>query len=297
MDRPPAAWTEVAFLPGGDAEDKIGLDPCYHCERVTPAALAVADDGSYWIADSYKHRIAHFAGDGSFLGAMPVDSGPADLVFVGGRLYVLLEEGRPAIVPVEGDGIGEPIIANDGGKRLHVIGLVGGQHELLAVVAGAERILGSFWAMATVDLTTGQVAPAPGVRVEGGADMDLVPLLDIRPISFEVHRSDGVATSWIREVGFQLVRNGRPVRTTVGDSYLRTSTPSGAATVMSIGDGQGLSVGAWYWEIPADGGPSTFERLPFEGFIGDIRRSISVGPEGRVYGMRLLDDGLHIYRR
>jgi hypothetical protein len=40
-----------------------------------------------------------------------------------------------------------------------------------------------------------------------------------------------------------------------------------------------------------------FERLPGDGFIGNVRRYLTVAPDGRVYWMRLLEDGLHIYRR
>ena len=67
--------------------------------------------------------------------------------------------------------------------------------------------------------------------------------------------------------------------------------------MMSIGDGQGMPVGAWYLEISAEGGPPVFEQLPGDGDIGNIRRYLTVGPDGQVYWMRLLDDGLHIYKR
>jgi hypothetical protein len=69
LSEPPVEWREVTFLPAGDADDQIGIDRCYHCEAVTPAALAIGPDGSYWIGDTVKHRIAHFAQDGSFLGS------------------------------------------------------------------------------------------------------------------------------------------------------------------------------------------------------------------------------------
>jgi hypothetical protein len=60
---------------------------------------------------------------------------------------------------------------------------------------------------------------------------------------------------------------------------------------MSIADG------AWYLEIVPESPPIVFERLPSGGFIGDVRRYLTVGPDGHVYWMRLLEDGLHIYRR
>jgi hypothetical protein len=83
----------------------------------------------------------------------------------------------------------------------------------------------------------------------------------------------------------------------VGDTYVRTATGDGVATALSIGDGQGNVHGVWYLEIPADGGPPVFERLPSYAFYGDLIRSITLGPDGHVYWMRLLVGGLHIYRR
>jgi hypothetical protein len=40
-----------------------------------------------------------------------------------------------------------------------------------------------------------------------------------------------------------------------------------------------------------------FERLPAEGFIGTLRKSLTFGGDGRNYRMQLLEDGLHVYRR
>ncbi len=71
----------------------------------------------------------------------------------------------------------------------------------------------------------------------------------------------------------------------------------GIATVVSLGDGQGLPVGRWYVEIPWTGRKPVFERIPDEGFVGNVRRYLTAGPDGGVFWMRLLRDGLHIYRR
>ena len=143
MDEQPAAWTEVALLPVGQAEEELGVQPCYHCgEQLVPSALAVDRDGSLWIADSDKARITHFDRDGAFLEAFPAEIGPAipdssgsaDLAFVGDRLYVLLEEGGSKIAPVGPGGLGEPITVNDGGKGLDVQALIPGQDELLVMI-------------------------------------------------------------------------------------------------------------------------------------------------------------------
>ena len=287
-------WDEVAVVPAGDAEEEVGVQPCSDCgDRSVPAALAVAPDRTFWVADPYKRRIAHFAQDGSFVGAIPVDTGPADLAFVGGRLYVLLADGGSEIAAVDGATLHDPITINDEGKPLHVKALVGGQGELLVLVQGAERLLGGYWAYASVHPATGQVMPSQGVLTHFGTRADLQPS---RAATFDLQWSLGDRPTAVQGIGFQLVRGGSNVQTTVGDAYLRTCTGGGVATVMSIGDGSGTPVGVWYLEISAQGRAPIFERLPAEGFIEDVRRSLTFGPDG-VYWMQLRDDGLHIYRR
>jgi hypothetical protein len=307
LDEEPVTWPEVAFLPAGDAEGEIGVQPCFHCgEQLIPSALAVDPDGSFWVADSFKARIAHFARDGSFIEAFPAEIGSAqpdsygsaDLAFVGDRLYVLLEEGGSRVAPVEAGGLGEPIIVNNEGQGLDVQAVIPGQDELTVMIQGAERLLGGYWAFATVDPATGQVTPSSGVQDSTGSYIDLQPLFDSPPGTFEIRWfHEGHALVAAQEVRFQLVRGGQDVKTSVGDTYVRTATHWGVATVMSIGDGQGTPVGAWYLEIVPESPSVTFERLPGDGFIGDVRRYLTVGPDGRVYWMRLLEDGLHIYRR
>jgi hypothetical protein len=297
LDEPLVDWREVACLPSGDAREKVGVDPCSDCVLPVPAALAVAQDGSFWIADPLKQRIAHFSSDGSFLGAIPVERGPADLVFVGDRLYALLEVGRAAIVRVERGGVSKEIIANDEGKALHVQGLIGGQEELVALIAGAERLLGAYWAMATVDPVTGQVTRAAGAQVSGNRFMDFVPLLDTPEADYEIRWSDGERTTEQLVIRFQLALKDKQLRTSVGDTYVRTSNSGGVMTLVNLAGREGLPLGRWYLEIPANGAEPIFERVPMQGFIGDALRYLAVGDGGTVYWMQLLDDGLHVYRR
>ena len=305
LDEPPVTWTEIAFLPSGAAEEQIGDTPCFHCEPVVPSALAVDRDGSFWIPDVGKARIAHFARDGSFIEAFPADIGSAlsepehaaDIAFVRDRLYVLMEEGGAKVVPVEGGGLGEPIIVNDGDRKLHVEALIPGQDELLVLISGAERLLGGYWAYATVDPGTGQVTPSPGVPDEVGTRVNIQPDFDERA-TVEIqwfHEGQGLVA--VQEVHFQLVHNGKERITSVGDMYVRTPTQRGVATVMSLGSAQGTPAGMWYLEVVPENPSIVLERLPGEGFIGDARRSLTVGPDGEVYWMRLLDDGLHVYQR
>jgi hypothetical protein len=121
LSEPPVEWREVAFLPAGDADEQIGIDRCYHCEAVTPAALAMGPDGSYGDRRHGKHRIAHFAQDGSFLGAISTGVGPADLAFAGDRLFVLLRTGGRTVAHVPRDGDRQEIVVTLDGKARHVL--------------------------------------------------------------------------------------------------------------------------------------------------------------------------------
>ena len=306
-DEAPVIWPEVAFIPVGDAESQIGVQSCYHCgEQLIPSALAIDPDGSFWIADSFKARIAHFARDGSFIEAFPAEiglavpdsSGSADLAFVGDRLYVLLEEGRSRVARMEADGLGEPIVVNNEGQGLHVQAVIPGQEELTVMISGAERLLGGYWAFATVDPATGQVTPSPGLRDSTGSHIDFRPILDSPPGDYQIRWfQDGHAMVAAQDVRFRLVRNGHEFRTAVGDTYVRTTTGRGVATIVGMSNLSGNESGRWYLEIVPESPGIIFERIPEEGFIGDARRALTVGPDGEVYWMRLLQDGLHIYRR
>jgi hypothetical protein len=302
LDEPGVTWTEVARIPAGEDETGVGIQPCFHCgDQELPTSLAVGRDGTYWIADPYKRRIAHFHADGSFLEAFATEAGPADLTFVGDRLYMLLTEGGSMIASLGPDGLEAPITVNHEGRPLQVQALIGGQDELLVLVSGAERLLGGYWAFAIVDPMTGQVTPSSGLS-DGGSRVGLVPLLDEPPGTFEIRwfpAQDELGLVAAQDVRFQLERDGRELRTTVGDTYLRVSTRRGVATLMSIGDGQGIPVGVWYLEITPEGGAPTFERIAEAGLGGTAnnRRYLTVGPDGDVYLMRLFDDGVGIYRR
>ncbi len=99
--------------------------------------------------------------------------------------------------------------------------------DLLVLIAGAGKLLGANWAYASVDHATGQVNSAKGLRVPGGVVMDLEPLLDTRPLAFEIQWSDGHSITSTHEVRFQLVRDGKQLRTTARDN-VHSRCPSGS---------------------------------------------------------------------
>jgi len=63
-------WKRLAFIPFGRGEARLGHEvPPVHTDRpLMPPSFAVARDGSFWILDVVKRRIAHYAPGGSYLG-------------------------------------------------------------------------------------------------------------------------------------------------------------------------------------------------------------------------------------
>jgi hypothetical protein len=47
LDEPPVDWTEVTFIPAGNAASEVGFESCSDCVLPVPAALAVSKDGSF----------------------------------------------------------------------------------------------------------------------------------------------------------------------------------------------------------------------------------------------------------
>jgi hypothetical protein len=297
MTEPLARWTEVTFIPAGDTRDQIGIQRCFHCEITgVPRSFVVDDDGSFWIQDAYKDRIAHFAADGSFLDSISVLEGEAmsGLAVADGDVYVLLDSRRGILAHIQEGELVERITVNDAGDPLEVAELIGGQSGLLGLIVDAPG-LGAYWAYATIDVPSGQITPAPGVLAAGGSYMDLG--LGDEPQFREIRWSDGTALTATRKLQFQLVKEGNDVRTTAGEVFVETATSGGVAMVVGLGDPQGLPVGVWYLEIPEDGSKPIFERIPDDGENLRPFRRLVLGPDGAVYRMLTRDDGVHILRR
>lgn len=299
FDDPLTPWTDVATIPVGRTESEIGSPDCFHCEITVPGGLVVAEDGSFWIGDPLNGRVAHFSSDGTFLGGVATERGPADVTLVGDQIFALLEQGASKIQLIGPAGAGRVITANDGGRGMHVEALIGGQGQLLALISGAERLLGSYWAFAFVDPGTGQITPAPGLITHSGTFADLKWVdTENGPPMYELRWSNGERTTAVQDVLFEFTAGGENARVAIGDMYLRTCTRNGTATVVSVGDAQGNPVGAWFLEFSTLGREPVFERIAEEGLgIGGTRQSLTLGADGFTYRMELRDDGLHILRR
>jgi len=297
LDDSLASWEDVATIPVGRSDSTIADPECFHCETTPPAGLVVAEDGSFWIGDPLNSRVAHFASDGTFLEGVRTESGPADVTLVGDQVFALLEQGASKIQLIDPAGRDRVIAVNNERKPLRVEALISGQGQLVALISDAERLLGSYWAFASVDPDTGQITPAPGVITHSGSFADL-RWVDARQPTYELRWSNGERTTAVQDVLFDFTNRGEHVRVSIGDMYLRTCTRNGFATVVSVGNGQGTPVGAWFLEFSTLGREPVFERIAVEGLgIGETRRSLSLGADGFTYRMELREDGLHILRR
>src|SRR5207302_424467 len=89
----PAPWTLIAHIPFGHQASSLGvvLPPEHTSVPEIPVSFAVAPDGTLWVLDVVKKRIARFTSAGRYLGEIgglrfgPVSPHPRRLPLVGGR--------------------------------------------------------------------------------------------------------------------------------------------------------------------------------------------------------------------
>lgn len=67
-------WSEVLFIPYGEAEGELGTAPGGDMGSLDlgPEYGAQAPDGSWWMLDAAKRRLAHYSETGEYLGAIPM---------------------------------------------------------------------------------------------------------------------------------------------------------------------------------------------------------------------------------
>src|SRR5438067_12787062 len=102
LSEPPRRWHVVARIPYGPRASELGLVPSGRSSplRLVPFAFAIGQDRSIWVLDAVKRRIAHYAADGHYLGAVHgfrfdrFHAHPRDMAFAGDRL-VTLEPAAP----------------------------------------------------------------------------------------------------------------------------------------------------------------------------------------------------------
>jgi nitrogen fixation NifU-like protein len=91
FSEPAAQWQRVVFLPFGSHREQLGLKQFPESPSSLPSAFAIDVDGSIWIADRWKSRLAHFSAAGAYLGEIPLGPGirTEDLAMQGPDLLVI----------------------------------------------------------------------------------------------------------------------------------------------------------------------------------------------------------------
>ncbi|HYT30656.1 MAG TPA: hypothetical protein VEN82_07745 [Actinomycetota bacterium] len=320
----PAPWRLIAHIPFGHQASSLGvvLPPEHTSVPEIPVSFAVAPDGTLWVLDVVKERIAHFTSAGRYLGEVGglsfdrFSPHPRDIAFVGERLYLLQSDEpiqaqeRALVLPVDTSGgpppalPGQPVF--DGSNPLLIQYLMAGVPDLEGRSFGyalADAFSSGRHGWVGLD-GTGPYAthPLDSIAVGSGRRMFLARVGD-RDFRLLFVGPEGSA---VQPIHFTLVTGrgtaDRALPAAFGlepDVVVR----GGLAAFMMVsptrpGDAGKYGGGRWFLEVKDDGSPIIFERLPDRGLSDEsIGRNITVGADGSIYLMVAEEGGMNFYRR
>jgi hypothetical protein len=306
----PGRWTPVLVIPFGERPDELGYRTFREGPAGQPSAFAVGPDGSFWIDDRWKNRVAHYSSTGRYLGqATGLDPRGWDLAIVDGTVFVLVEQATGTIGTVQ-DGTVHAIDVTDRGHSLFVFQLIPTVLGLVAeaaVVPGAQAgELGTFVQLQPDSPTAGPILP--GLPLEPG---DV--FFDARPSEDPTHRRgdqdfDLVFASpevtHVQPIGIELIVHDpgreRSVPAVVG---LGEPLPVGRDVLLFVqiaptrpDDGDRYGDGRWLLRIGRSA--LLWERLPDPDMTDELHhRHLGVGPDGSIYLMVTTRKGMSILRR
>lgn len=314
LSQPPPRWRQAAFLPFGSGQADLGaMWPSVHTTTpIVPPSFTVGRDGSFWLLDPVKKRLAHYSPGGSYLGEVPgLPFGlhlprARDLAFWGDRLVVLQELERAALLtPVRRDlrrlGLSSRVTAD--GQGLYLLKLYSTTGEPLAWIDGFSDIdlLGT-GPRGIADVDPAPVRVLPGAPVRSGAWMDVrvtgaqrmavtfstPEIASEQPIRLRVTGGRGAAAHRLPAQVTGMIEGIEGGAILV---YVRLA-PSRANDAKRYGSGR------WLLRLGSDGSPLVWERLPTPAINDNLQeRHLATGPGGRVYLMVPDRRGEHIYAR
>src|SRR6266511_4370212 len=144
----PARWQKLFFVPFGDLSSELGFKFFHESVNSQPSSFSVAADGSVWIADRWKDRVAHYSSAGKFLGAVKVPRPPRrvsigqnrsrirDIVLSDDLLYALFDPTGGPIAQVKADGDLEYLSPQLQGRDLWVAEIFPSWGSLIILVGG-----------------------------------------------------------------------------------------------------------------------------------------------------------------
>lgn len=305
----PARWHLVTSIPFGPGRDELG----YFFNRnrgslpLLPRSFAVANDGSFWILDGVKKRVARFSRTGDFIeavGGFKLDRfspRPKDVAVLGDRVYVVEEEfARAALTTIGPKRRRVPKALKDRSHPVAVSLLLPSVGRLIARIGG--------------------YADPPGTGPVGYGELPLrAPLRLLPGVPIDDETWVDVLAPGDQDLEFTSIRGGmrsvQPIRVAVFGGTPSRKLPAlvGPAIEATFPDAVGIYVrvapagpadaeryggGAWYLRLGVDRTPLVWERLP-EAQVSDEEqvRHLAAGPDGRVYLMVPDREGEKIYVR
>jgi hypothetical protein len=272
-----------------------------------PYAFAVGPDGTLWIADRWKRRLAHFSDHGHYLGQISISTKSSgwlhDIEFLGTTLYAETDEHYGHMVEIREDGSLRQFAATSEGKPIFTEGFYPTPAGLISSTPGyTESLLGSRpqegpFGYIRIDPSSGAVTPLPGLPTGNGdyfsmaegptgtfnATFNTSTTTTTRPITIRYSRDARHATSF----------SGGPAEFAIDGQDVLSFVAISASRPRNAFDG-----GRWLLRIGRS--PLLWERLPMpkDGFDDSVqRRHIAVGPDGAIYLMLETRRGVEILRR
>ena len=316
----PGRLLQVARIPFGVGVAGVGLinDPRRGSRPALPESIAVAEDGSFWLVDEVKHRLAHFGPTGRYLGEIRglrfdrFHPQPQDLVEIRGRLWLLEQDHQHFLLSYlrefsDGRMVATASMRSDEGPQ-NVPFLVSGPKTVIGLghgLAGGPDRLGQgrqgYVRLSTDPPTVQPVDGIPldrGLAVTGTFDPD-------RPDDRYLLSLTGPEASSIFPLRFVATPNGsanaRKLLTGVG-FQMQAELGARVAVWVPVSpsrpeDAERYGGGAWLLVFPFDGSPLIWQRLPEPGLSSEGQvRVLAAGPDGSLYVMLAARDAMVIYR-
>jgi hypothetical protein len=315
------SWKPLFRIPFGPRPSQVGLldDVTKAPIPFFPNSFAVAPDGSFWLVDEMKRRLAHFARDGTYLGQIGgirqdrFHPQPQDLVAVGDALCLLEQDhGRFLVSSIRAFRAGRQVATAefaDQDGSVAVLRLVSDPSELIGYVGGAAGDPATYGQgrHGYADLSSG---PAPNVRYVDGVGIGerTRVVIDTDPS----HPGDGHLISVVGPEEHAIVpirvlvtatgsERARALPAVVG-MEVQAALPGRTVAWVQLSPTESLDAdryggGAWLFEFTVDGSPLVWERLPDPGISSEAQvRHLAAGPDGTLYLMQAERDGMVLYR-
>jgi hypothetical protein len=280
---------------------------------MVPFAFAVAPDGSFWVLDEVKRRIAHYSRAGRYLGDVGglhfdrFHPHPRDLVMAG-EDAVVLEQRNDTLAgvfdtPVSGGGFRRtPMVSGD--RPVQASFLVPTDGPVVAWVSGRVRpppelLSRSPRGYARVDRRSGRVHPLPGLPLEDGNFLRLDLQEDNQNLIARFSTADSTS---VLPIHVLVVAGGRAVRAFVGPQT-QTALAHGIASFVQLtpSDPQladRFGGGRWVLGLSDDGSALVWERIRRPAFDDEtVVRHLTVGPGDALYLMQADRKGIALLRR